>query len=200
MRRPTARTRILDAVVRCVERQGMGSFALEEVAAEADVSRATIYRHFPGGRQQLIDETVAREVARFWRDLSDEVRSYESIEERLVVGIMSAHRRIVEHHLLQRLIVSEPNAILPPLVSADERIAAMVVGYLRELLARERIRDGVDLDVAAEYLARLLISHIGTSGRWDLTDRVAVERLVRTQFVAGILDRPDDAGGGATAG
>ena len=190
MTKPTARSRIMDAVVRCVERGGLKSFGLEDVAAEATVSRATIYRHFPGGRQQLVEETVAREVADFWKELSDEVRPLGSIEERLVVGIMSAHPRIAQHDLLQRLIRFEPGDILPPLVSADRTLHRLVIGYLRELLARESLREGIDLDQAAEYLTRMLLSHIGSAGRWDLTDRSAVERLVRTQFVAGILAPP----------
>ena len=41
----------------------------------------------------------------------------------------------------------------------------------------------------AEYLTRMLLSHIGTAGRWDLADRDQVERLVRTQFLAGIIAR-----------
>ena len=55
----------MDAVMACVDRNGLHSFALEDVAGEADLSRATIYRHFPGGRTQLINDTVTREVARF---------------------------------------------------------------------------------------------------------------------------------------
>ena len=187
MARQTARERIMDAVVACVDRGGLDSFALEDVASEADVSRATIYRHFPGGRQQLIDDTVTREVANFWRTLADEVRPLGSIEERLVSGVMSAHARLADHDLLQRLVTSEPSAILPPLFSADRLLHGMIVGYLRELLARETLRDGIDLDEAADYLSRMMLSHIGTSGRWDLGDRESVQRLVRTQFLAGIL-------------
>ncbi|HPB46688.1 MAG: TetR/AcrR family transcriptional regulator [Microthrixaceae bacterium] len=189
MRRSTARERIMDAVVACAERGGLGSFALEDVASQADVSRATIYSHFPGGRQQLIDETVEREVADFWRSLADEVRSYDDVEDRVVAAMMSAHRRMIEHALLQRLVTLEPGEILPALFAADRRLHGLIVGYLRETLAREVLRDGVDLDDAAEYLARMVLSHIGTAGRWDLTDRTSVQRLVRTQFLGGILSR-----------
>lgn len=183
------RERIMDAVVACVDRAGLGSFALEEVAAEASVSRATIYRHFPGGREQLVDETVTREVARFWGELADHVRPLADIEDRLVVGLMEARRRIDENDLLQRLLASEPDDFLPALSSSDRLVAEAIMGYLKDLIARERLVDGLDLDVAAEYLARMLLSHIGTAGRWDLADRDQVERLVRTQFLAGIIAR-----------
>ena len=37
----------------------------------------------------------------------------------------------------------------------------------------------------------LFLSYLGSPGQWDLTDEAAVHRLVRTQFLAGVLDRPD---------
>ncbi len=40
---------------------------------------------------------------------------------------------------------------------------------------------------AGEYLARMMLSFIGTPGRWDLTDRAQVTTLVRSEFLAGIL-------------
>lgn len=183
------RERIMDAVVACVDRNGLQSFALEDVAAEAELSRATIYRHFPGGRTQLINDTVTREVARFWGELADFVRPLDDIEDRLVVGVMEARKRIDENDLLQRLIASEPDDFLPALSQSDLLVQAAIVGYIRDLIAREQLVEGLDVDTAAEYLTRMLLSHIGTAGRWDLTDRSQVERLVRTQFLAGIISR-----------
>lgn len=177
----------MDAVMVCVDRAGIGSFALEDVASEAGVSRATIYRHFPGGRQQLIGDTVTREVARFWGELADHVRPLRDLGDRLVVGLMEARKRIDENELLQRLLASEPDDFLPALSESDQLVHVALVGYLKDLIAREELVPDLDLDMAAEYLGRMLLSHISTAGRWDLTDRAQVERLVRTQFLAGIV-------------
>lgn len=179
----------MDAVVVCVDRGGLGSFALEDVAAEASLSRATIYRHFPGGRTQLINDTVTREVGRFWGELADFVRPLDDIEDRLVVGLMEARRRIDGNDLLQRLVASEPDDFLPALIESDQLVHIVLVGYLRDLIQREQLVPGLDVDMASEYLARMLLSHIATAGRWDLSDRAQVERLVRTQFLAGIIAR-----------
>ncbi|MDQ6616467.1 MAG: hypothetical protein M3083_17435 [Actinomycetota bacterium] len=43
---------------------------------------------------------------------------------------------------------------------------------------------------ASEYLARMMLSFIGSQGQWDLTDRAQVATLVRTEFRAGFLERP----------
>ena len=33
----------------------------------------------------------------------------------------------------------------------------------------------------------MLLIHIGSPGRWDMTDEAQVRRLVRTQFLAGVV-------------
>ena len=68
-------------------------------------------------------------------------------------------------------------------------VVVATIGRIKDLISREQLVDGLDLETAAEYLTRMLLSHIGTAGRWDLTDRTQVERLVRTQFLAGIIQR-----------
>jgi TetR/AcrR family transcriptional regulator of autoinduction and epiphytic fitness len=46
--RPTARQRVLDAALEQVGRHGLAALSMDELAASAGVSRATIYRLFPG--------------------------------------------------------------------------------------------------------------------------------------------------------
>ena len=50
------RERILEATYACVARYGLGKTTVEDAAREAGVSRATVYRHFPGGKDQLVAE------------------------------------------------------------------------------------------------------------------------------------------------
>lgn len=185
-----ARDRIMDAVLVCVDRVGLGGFALEDVAAEAGLSRATIYRQFEGGREQLIRETVTREVARFWGELAATVAGEPDLESRIVLGVMEAHRKIAGHDLLQRLVAAEPEEFIPALLESEPLVHMVLRDYTIGLLAGEVLADGVDLGEAADYLTRMLLSHIGSPGRWDLTDRDQVTRLVRTQFLGGILLSP----------
>lgn len=183
----TAADRAMDAVLVCVDRVGLGGFAIEDVAVEAGMSRATIYRHFAGGRDQLLHDAIARELGRFWSELADEVADIDSLEGRLVAGLMSANRKIADHHLLQKLLSSEPEQLLPSLFESESIVDIFLRDYLARLLAGEQLRDGVDPAEAADYLARMLVMHMGSHGRWDLTDEAEVRRLVRTQFLAGVL-------------
>ena len=89
------------------------------------------------------------------------------------------------------MLVTEPGALVPLMTLESQRVLGAIAEYLRPLLAQEaearRLRPGVDLDHAADYLARMVLSLIGTPGRWDLEDPAAVRTLVRTELLGGIL-------------
>jgi len=180
----------MDAVVGCVDRVGLSGFALEDVASAAGVGRATIYRHFEGGRTQLVREAVTREVARFWEFLAEAVAGEPDLEGRLVSGLMVARQRIAEYDLLQRLLAAEPDELLPALLSSEPLLHQVLRDYLEQVLATSTLSDGVDVREASDYLTRMLLAYIGTAGGWDMADRAEVRRLVRTQFLAGIVAQP----------
>jgi hypothetical protein len=49
---------------------------------------------------------------------------------------------------------------------------------------------GVDLDEAADFLARMVLSYMSAPGRWDLDDPVQVAQLVRAELLAGVVAVP----------
>jgi hypothetical protein len=65
----------------------------------------------------------------------------------------------------------------------------MITGFLKPALQREQLRPGLTVERAADYVARMTLSFIGTQGRWDLTDRAQVRDLVQMEFLAGIQPR-----------
>lgn len=183
------RTRILEATLDCVERWGLAKTTLEDVASAAGLSRATVYRYFPGGRDQVISETVTWEVGNFLARLGAAVEDAHGIDAKLQQALIVGHRAIDEHRLLQQVLSTEPEALLKELAESEPLFVAVVQAYLAENLAREQLREGVDRDEAAAYLTRLFLSYIGSQGRWDLTDPDEVARLVHTEFLAGVLAR-----------
>ena len=118
---PEVRERLLQATYDCVARWGLAKTTVEDAAREAGVSRATVYRYFPGGRDELISAVVGWEFARFFLRLYEEVHGAETLEEVMERGLMFAHRSMVEHVVLQRILVTEPDVLLPRLtVEADQ--------------------------------------------------------------------------------
>ena len=182
------RERILEATYTCVARYGLGKTTVDDAAREARMSRATVYRYFPGGRDQLISEVVTWEVGRFFGRLRDAVADAPDFTTLLVDGLMFARDAVEHHEVLQKVLQTEPERLLPPLTVAANRILVLIRTFLVPYLERERLRPGLDTEDAADYVARMVLSFIGTQGLWDLTDRASAERLVRTQLLAGVTD------------
>jgi AcrR family transcriptional regulator len=191
---PDPRQPVLAGAYECIARSGLAKMTLDDVAKTSGVSRATIYRLFPGGRDQLLRETVGWEMNRFFARLADAVADAPDLPRRLETALTFAHRAVRDHDVLQKTLATEPGALLPLMTVEQHRVIRYIRDYFRPLLATEeaagRLRAGVDVDHAADYLARVGLSLIGSPGRWDLEDPDAVRTLVRTELLAGIL-RPE---------
>ena len=186
------RARIVEAAYECVARWGFSKTTVEDVAREAGVSRATLYRYFPGGRDELFSAVVAWENARFFSRLYAEVRGAATLEDVMELGLVFAHRDIRDHEVLQRVLETEPHLLLSKLTVEAEGTQRMIAAFLEPYLARERLAPGVDVAEAADFLARMALSYISAPGRWDLTDRAQVARLVCGELLGGVLLPPSD--------
>jgi AcrR family transcriptional regulator len=181
------RQRIVEATYACVARRGMVKTTVEDVARQAGLSRATVYRAFPGGRDELIDATVSWAVFDFFAKLYDRIQGAASLEEVMERGIMFAYRSILDHEVLQRVMQTEPDKLLPALTVESNRIREGIADVLAPYLLDRGLSAGVDLGDAADFLARMVLSYISAPGRWDLDDPGQVARLVRFELLAGVV-------------
>jgi AcrR family transcriptional regulator len=185
---PGPRDRVLAAVVEVAGRTGIAHLTVEEVARQAGVGRATVYRWFPGGREQLVDEAITWEIGRYLATVEAAADGAADLHDRLVRIIATARRSLAEHAVLQRLLATEPGGVLPQL----QQTAPLVNAVLRESLAPHvaatpGLRPGVDPAEAADWLARMAMSHIIEPGSWDLDDPVQLDRLVDEVLLAGVV-------------
>ena len=185
------RERVLAATYACVARFGMGKTTVEDVVKESGVSRASIYRLFPGGKDQLLRETVGWEMNHFFARLAEAVYDAPDFASLLEEGLVFAHRSIQEHEVLRKVLETEPERLLPLITVEQHRVLDFITAFLLPYLEREdragRVRPGVDLEAATEYVARLVLSLIGSPGRWDMNDPEEVHVLVREELLGGIL-------------
>lgn len=171
--------RIIAATLRCVARWGMGKTTLDDVAREAGLSRATVYRVVPGGKDNLFALVSAYELNRFFVELDDAVRGLDSLEDTLVAGITTAAEHLEHHGALRFLINHEPEQILPRFAFHNldrilENVRAFAAPYLAPWL-------GDDAGRTAEWLARIVISYAcAPSPEFNLAEAASARRLVRT--------------------
>jgi len=188
---PALRERLLEATYRCVARFGLGKTTVEDVVKESGVSRATVYRVFPGGKDELMLAVVGWEMGRFFGALAEAVAGAPDFASLVEEGLTFAHRAVREHAVLQTVLVTEPERLLPLMTVEQRRPLRFITEYLLPFLEREeragRIRRGVDLQDAADYVASMLLSLIGSPGRWDLDDPAQVRVLVREELLPGVL-------------
>ena len=126
------------------------------------------------------------EQGKLFLRLYEEVHEAETLEEVMERGLVFAHTAILEHEVLQRILQTEPEILLPRLTVEANETHKLVAAFLVPYLVRYGMAEGTDLTTAADFLARMVLSYIGSPGRWDLNDPAQVARLVRAELLAGI--------------
>lgn len=162
---------IADAALRQFELFGIARSTMEEISRRAKTARVTVYRRFPG-KGALIDAVMLRELQRFLTDLDAALEHVDDVDDRLVEGFLFVLEAVRGHRLLQRVLESEPETVLPHLtvqgssfvVAARE---ALLVRLQRDLGPDDR-RSPEDLAVVADLVVRLLLSFLLTPS--DLVD------------------------------
>lgn len=156
--------RILNAALEQVEDFGVRRFTIDDVARRVGVSRVTIYRHFPK-KDRLIEAVLMHELNRFLRAIGDATEPYETLEEQLVEGFVFALTYLRRHRLLNRLLRTEPELILPALtVNADAVLSAgreFIAGFARRRRGDLPLTDE-EIDGISELLARSVLSFVVT--------------------------------------
>lgn len=187
---PVVHERVLEAAYACVARFGMAKTTIEDVVKESGVSRATIYRYFPGGRDELIREVVAWESGRFMGRLAEAVAGAPDLVSLVEAALRFAHQAIREHEILQKVLATEPERLLP-ILTVDQRLLRVGTAFLRPYVEREAERgglvEGLEVEEATEYIARMLLSHAATPGETDLDDPEQVRILVGQRILGGVV-------------
>ncbi len=92
--------------------------------------------------------------------------------------------------ILSNLLEPELDELVSMLRPTESIVHQVIRDYFAELLeeeaAADRVRVGVDISEASDYLTRLILSYMGSPAGWDLADEAQTRRLVRTQFLGGI--------------
>lgn len=156
---PSIREQILAAAVEAATVHGLSKLSMGDVAKQAKLSRQTLYRHFPN-KDALIAEVVLAETDALITRVVAAGRVHEDPEDALAAGLLTALHAAREHPLLDRLIRTEPEALLPLLITDGGPVMARVRSVVESILA-DRLPglEALPLRRFADVVTRLLISY-----------------------------------------
>jgi len=178
--RDSSANSVADAALRQFELFGLARSTMDDVAHRAKVSRVTVYRRF-SSKSALVDAVVMRELQRFLADLDDALAEVEASEDKIVEGFVFTLHAMRNHRLLQRMLESEPEAIVPHLTVDGAPFIAAASGHLlqRGLLV-DPGRDPEEFRGVAEIVVRLILSFLLTpQSSFDLDEPTEARAFAR---------------------
>lgn len=185
-----AQSHVLDAVSSCVDRFGWDRVTMDDVCAEARISRATLYRIFPGGRDVMFESLRVRRLSEFFTVVRAHVEGAESLEDLLVRSISVAHAELVGDEQLGTLLATAPGETLGDLtVSGVSRIVSVATAFFAPLAAPFVPRG--DAEEIIEVMCRMVISvFLAPSSRIDFSREEHVRQFVRRHLIPEAAGRP----------
>ena len=170
--------RVLDAAKEGLEKWGSERVTVEDICAIAGVSRATVYRMFPGGKDVMFEALRVRELEEFFVGLRADTASATNLEDLLVSMIVSAGKRLHNDVHLASMIAAEPGATVTDLtVDGMPRIVRVATAMLAPMV--EPYVSGADAARLMEVLVRLVLSFfLAPSPIVDITDEQSARMFV----------------------
>ena len=189
----SAEMRVIVAAKTCCERWGIEKVTIDDIANEAGVSRATLYRLFPGGKDVLFEALRVSELEDFFVRLTAQVDGAVDLEDLLVRAVVAATQELRDDQHLAIMMASEPGDTLAQLtVEGLPRIMRVATVFLVPLVdpylpRRESAR-------LVELLSRLVISYfLAPSDHVDLGDadsaRLFINTFVLPAFLASLAQQ-----------
>lgn len=139
---------------------GIKRTSMGEIARRAGISPATLYRRFES-KNDLVEAVSVREAQHFVAEIDKRTQEFSGSDDQLVETFVAFITALTRNELLQRLLRTEPDLVLPRLTTEGGPILEVgrvyLAGKLRELKAANPTHD-FDPDLVAEIMARLALS------------------------------------------
>jgi len=155
---PTVRERIMGAGLAVAEANGMTRLSMGDVAKQASVSRQTVYKYF-SSKEALIAAVVEHEAATLIAAVVTAAQAQNDPADAMQAALVAALEGARDHALLDRLLRTEPEMLLPLLTGRDSAVMNQV-REITEMVIGPRFPDldPVELRRYADIMTRLLIS------------------------------------------
>jgi AcrR family transcriptional regulator len=161
--RVTAADAVLDAAVRRLTAHGIVDTTVDDVAAEAGVSRATVYR-YTGGKNEIVQAVIGREALAVLDQVATVISSSTTAADAIAGAVSTALTAIGDNPLLARLTSSDLFETLPFLTIDAETLVATAVSTLAPAMraAPGLVVDEHVIEIALEEATRYVLVHLTT--------------------------------------
>lgn len=181
--RVTAIDAVLDAAATHLALHGIAGTTVDDVAAAAGVSRATVYR-YAGGQTEIVQAVIARESEHVLAMTATVISGAATAHEAISGAVSTALMAIGENPVLARLTSSELRETLPFITTNSQLLIAHAVASLSEAL---RSAPAVNVEDAAvepaiEESTRFVLAHL-TTPRSDGSRLTASDAGVRAALL-----------------
>lgn len=154
-----AEQRILDAAIEVASEVGLRRLSVGDVAMRAGMSRPTLYKRFPT-RDDLILRTILREASVILDSVREAGDAADTPHGAIRSSVETALDALSEHPLLNRLIATEPETLIPFLVSPSTSLNGFIGVQVAELLDRYLPDlEPATRDSMADVVSRLFLSY-----------------------------------------
>jgi AcrR family transcriptional regulator len=151
---------ILDATYEAISVYGIARLSLEDVAKRAGLSRQSLYRYFRS-KDDVVAAVMVREEESLLEVVAAAGNVHEHLQDALEASILATLEAAREHPLLGRLLQTEPERLLPFLMSDNAPVLAAAGPAVADLI-RARL-PAVSKDRArraGDMVTRLLVSWV----------------------------------------
>nr|WP_277351836.1 helix-turn-helix domain-containing protein [Antrihabitans stalactiti] len=190
--------RILAAAQQEFELVGIRRSSMSDVARRAGISRAAVYRRYPG-KDSLVQAVAGREMLAVLARVAAAVAAAPDAAGTVVQLAVASARELRANPLLGKLMETEPEELYN--YAATGGGASLAVGrmflvqYLQSLHDRNLLLPEADLSVAAEIMIRLAATQLLIpDGLIPFRDDAAVAEFARRYFVPIVVGGARPAG------
>lgn len=158
-----ARKSLLDAAICCYERLGVSNTTIADIAAQAKVTRPTVYRYFPG-YQEVLAATVRREMDKLWIALQEQLRDVDNFGDYVVEALIYTLRYASRVEARRFLFAEDTLPVIHRILVADREYLLHLVDLLEPVYERMRgsrpCRRNPELLMVCEWFSRLIVSFL----------------------------------------
>jgi AcrR family transcriptional regulator len=175
---------ILDAAEMCFTTAGVAETTIEEIAAEANVSRITVYRRI-GSRDQLILLVLLRVTDRFLAVLRPQLMMEQDLGDAICSLVSSTVRAVRRDDLALLFASAERGATGTPISGVLAPLSDRFGGAVAMLAAQfpSQLRSEIESAEAGEWLVRVIVSLV-TLG---LPSDADTDRWIRTFVLPSLI-------------